>query len=213
MVLTPDLEILIEQRAQAQVVEWMELLARRPITEAIAMRVEAIDGFKHLEIVDGEWVGLGKDDRYMGGEKHGWIGSLLIHLLMTWALATQAGRVYGGDTMFVLDGEPGNIRLKRQPDVAFVAAARLQATSGYFYGPPDLAVEIISPSERPGDIQKKLREYRMHGVQQVWLIYPETHEMVAHLPDSTARTYRIVETIEGGELLPGLRLPVAALFA
>ena len=213
MVLTPDLEHLIEQRVeqrleqrvQAQVIELVELLAIRPITEDIALRVEAIEGFKHLEIVAGEWVGLGKDDPFMGGEKHGWIESILIHLLMTWALATKAGRVYGGDTMFVLDGEPGDIRLKRQPDVAFMAADRIQ--------PPDLAVEIISPSERPDDIQKKLREYLQQGVRMVWQVYPESREIVVHLPDSTARTYRLGEVISGGDVLPGLELSVTEVFA
>jgi Uma2 family endonuclease len=221
MVLTPDLEHLIEQRVeqrlerrvQAQVIELVELLAIRPITEAIALRVEAIEGFKHLEIVAGDWVGLGKDDPFMGGEKHGWIESILIHLLMTWALSTKAGRVYSGDTIFVLDGEPGYIRLRRQPDVAFVAADRVQPTTGYVYGAPDLAVEIISPSERPDDIQKKLREYLQHGVRMVWQVYPESREIVVHLPDSTARTYQMGEVIAGGDVLPGLELSVTEVFA
>jgi Uma2 family endonuclease len=121
--------------------------------------------------------------------------------------------LYPGDTVFVLDGEPGNIRLKRQPDVAFVSAARMQSSAGYIYGAPDLAIEVISPSERSTDIQKKLREYLRHGVKQVWNIYPEQAEIVVHLADGSARTYGLGDTISGGDLLPGLTLTVADVFA
>ncbi len=217
MVLTPDLEMLIEQqveqRVQAQVIELTELLALRPITEAIALRVEAIDGFKHLEIVDGEWVGLGKEDGFMGGERHGRIEFKLLLRLGTHVEAHHLGMLYPGDTVFVLDGEPGNIRLKRQPDVAFVAAERVQSSAGYIYGAPDLAVEIISPSERSTDIQKKLREYLRYGVRQVWHMYPEQGEVVVHLADGSAHTYGLGDTLPGGDVLPGLALSVSDVFA
>lgn len=154
----------------------VQLLMKRPITETIATQVEAIAGFEHLAIADGEWVGFDEDE-YIGGEEHGWIESLIVHALTGWVLQNRTGRIYTGDTNFVLDGTPDEIRLNRRPDVAFVRDENVRPSKGYIYTSPDLAVEIVSPSERPGDIRKKLREYLDHGVQQVWQVYPDSEEI------------------------------------
>lgn len=201
----------VEQRLEKEVREVVYLLMRRPITEEIAMRVEAIPGFKHLEITDGEWVGF-EEDEFVGGERHGWLEALLLHVLVDWTLQTKAGHIYSGDTVFVLKGVPGRIELKRQPDIAFVAADRVRPSAGCFYGAPDLAVEIISPSERPNEIQRKLQEYLASGVRQVWHVFPDTQEIVVHFPDGSAHTYRVGAVLPGGELLPGLSLNVADIF-
>lgn len=183
----------------------VQLLMKRPITETIATQVEAIAGFEHLAIADGEWVGFDEDE-YIGGEEHGWIESLIVHALTGWVLQNRAGRIYTGDTNFVLDGTPDDIRLNRRPDVAFVRDENVRPSKGYIYTSPDLAVEIVSPSERPGDIRKKLREYLDHGVQQVWQVYPDSEEILVHYPDGTAKTYR------SGDLLPGFLLAVVSVF-
>ena len=139
-------------RSSGQVREILYLLMRRPITEEIALRVETYEGFEHLEITDGEWVGFDEEEP-VGGEEHGWIETIIIHALMTRVLKNNSGRVHPGGTVFVLDGERGDIRVKRRPDVAFVSVGRVQETKGYYFGAPDLTVEIISPSERPGAIR------------------------------------------------------------
>jgi Uma2 family endonuclease len=196
---------------QKEVREIVSLLMQRPITEAIAMRVEVIEGFEHLEIVDGEWVGF-EEEEDMGGEEHGWIETLFIRALSNWAVENRMGRIYTGDTNFVLDGEAGDLQLKRRPDIAYVASNRLKKSKGYIYGAPDLAIEVISPSERPTAIRRKLGEYLEFGVKQVWQVYPDTKEIIVHFPDNTSRTYGSGETISGGDLLPGFSLEVAQIF-
>ena len=187
------------------------LLMKRPITEEIAMEVEATEGFEHLEIEDGAWVGFDEDE-YMAGEEHGWIEVLLINALSNWVLANRTGRLYSGDTDFVLIGIPKNIQLKRRPDIAFVSSSNVRPSKGYYYGAPDLAIEIISPTERPNKIRKKLREYLDNGVQQVWQVFPDDQEIAVNYPGGTTRTYRKGDTISGGELLPGFMLDVATIF-
>ena len=113
---------------------------------------------------------------------------------------------------FVLDGEPGNLQVKRRPDVAFVSSDRLQDTKGYFYGAPDLAVEIISPSERPGAIRDKLNKYLQFGVRQVWQVYPDNKQVIVNLPDGTAQTYNVGDVIKGDSLLSGFELDVKTVF-
>ncbi len=187
------------------------LLMKRPITEEIAMQVEATEGFEQLEIENGVWVGFDEDE-YMAGEEHGWIETLILNALSNWLLPRRAGRLYPGDTDFVLAGTPDAIILKRRPDVAFVSDKNVKSTSGYVYGAPDLAVEIISPTERPGAIRKKLREYLDHGVQQVWQVYADSQEIVVHHPNGTSKTYGMGQIIDGGDLLPGFVLEVAWVF-
>lgn len=201
----------IEMAVQTRVKAIVALLMQRPITEAIALEVESTEGFEHLEIEDGVWVGFDEDE-VMGGENHGWLESLIVHFLTAWVLGNKAGRIYTGDTDFVLDGTPDDIRIKRRPNVAFVSDENLKPSQGYIYAPPDLAVEIISSSERPGKIRRKLREYLKYGVKQVWHVYPDEREIIVHFPDGTSKTVRTGDILSGGDLLPAFTLDVASLF-
>jgi len=201
----------MEFQIQKEVREIVFLLMKRPITEEIAMRVEEIEGFEHLDIVDGEWVGF-DDDEDMSGEEHGRIEFKFLLRIGNLVEQHKLGMLYPGDTTFVLDGLPAKIGLKRRPDIAFVATENIKKAKGYYYGAPDLAIEIISPSERPGEIRKKLRQYVDYGVKQVWQVYPDNQEIIVHFPDNTSKTYRVGDTISGGDLLPGFSLDVAAVF-
>lgn len=183
----------------------------RPITEEIAIEVKSIEGYEHLEVEDGQWVGFERDE-YIGGEEHGWIEALLITHFTNWVLQTKSGRIYPGDTDFVLIGTPEDIQLQRRPDVAYMRDARVVRTAGYVYAVPDLTVEIISPTEKPKQIRKKLAEYLDNGVRQVWQVYPQSQEIVVNLPDGTSKTYRNGDTIPGGNLLPGFSLDMASVF-
>lgn len=189
----------------------VRLLMQRPITEEIAREVEAHEGFEHLEIVDGSWIGF-DEDPYMSGEEHGWIESKIGALLTLWAMQNKAGRVYPGDTSFILTGNPDNLELNRRPDIAFIKHDRVAGTSGYIYAAPDLAVEIISPTERPYAIRQKLADYLNNGVQRVWQVYPQTQEIVVTYADGTSRMYRAPDVLTDAELLPGFSLDVAVVF-
>ena len=189
----------------------VRLLMQRPITEDIAREVEAHEGFEHLEIADGNWIGFDEDPT-MSGEEHGWIEAKLCALLTLWALENRAGRVYTGDTNFVLSGNRETLEDKRRPDVAFVRRERVVETIGYQYLAPDLAIEIISPTEKLYQIRGKLNVYFKRGVQRVWQVYPETEEIVVFQPDGSSRTYRTTDIITDPDLLPGFELDVATVF-
>lgn len=204
---TLSIDTQIEERARKIVF----LLMKRPITEEIAMEVGEIDGFKHLEIENGDWTGF-DEEKTVGGERHGWIESLIVAALTIWAIENKAGRVYTGDTDFVMEGEPKNIILDRKPDIGFVSTERIKPSAGFNYLVPDLAIEITSPTDTPNRIQKKITEYLEHDVKQVWQIYPETKQIIVYLPDGTSKTYKVGDTISGGDLLPNFELEVAKVF-
>jgi Uma2 family endonuclease len=189
----------------------VSLLMKRPITEEIAQEIETTEGFEHLEIENGAWVGFDEDE-HMGGEEHGWVESLFVTALTNWVLLHKSGRIYTGDTNFVLEGTADNLILKRRPDIAYVRSAKVKSSKGYIYGAPDLAIEVISPTERPGAVRKKLREYLDHGVQQVWQVFSDSQEIIVHLPDGTSKTYGLGQTILGGDLLPDFMLEVSWIF-
>lgn len=123
------------------------------------------------------------------------------------------GAVYTPDTVFVLEGEPDNIITMRRPDGAFVRADRVQHIfEGYYYLAPDLAVEIISASERPGKTARKLNDYQRSGVREVWQVYPEAGEVLVYRRNKV-RVYGVEDTLSGSEVLPDFELPLKSLFA
>lgn len=198
---------------QEQVRTMVALLLKRPITEAIVIQVKSIEGYKHLEITDGEWVGIDQNvDEMTTGEEHGWIEFLLLLLLGNHVVANDLGRVYPGDVTFVLNGDAADIRIMREPDVAFVAKANVVSTKGFIYRAPDLAIEIVSPSQDRDETVAKAAAYFRYGTQQVWIVLPDAKAIEAHLPDETFIVYQMGDTLPGGELLPGFTLEVAAVF-
>ncbi|MCC7448830.1 MAG: Uma2 family endonuclease [Anaerolineae bacterium] len=190
----------------------VNLLMKRPITEETAMEIKSIEGFKHLEINNGEWVLDKAQDEMTTGERHGWIEMLIAHFFMLYVLNTKAGRIYPGDVTFVLDGEPDNIRIMREPDIAFVAQENITPSDGFIFRAPDLAVEIISPSQTYAEMIDRIEEYFQYGTKQVWLVLPGKKLIEVHSPDGNPVKYVVGQAIPGGDLLPDFTLDVAAVF-
>lgn len=189
----------------------VSLLMKRPITEEIARQVGEIPGYKTLEIVDGNWILDGEDDNVTTGEEHGWIESLIHFALMGHVLAHKLGRVYPGDVAYVLVGDPTGIQRQREPDVSFVKQANVTPSRGFIYGAPDLAVEIVSPSQDEAEMAAKAREYFQYGTQVVWLVFPSRKTIQVHTPAQVI-TYGMGEVIPGGDVLPGFSLSTAQVF-
>ena len=113
---------------------------------------------------------------------------------------------------FVLSDESSTVRI---PDVSFVARTQLPGNglpSGHFHGGPDLAVEVVSPSDKAGELAVKIADYLAAGTQQVWIVEPNTRTVTVYQPGGAARVYGADDTLNGGDLLPGLALPVGDLF-
>ena len=164
------------------------------------------------EIVHGQWV---SDEEYrMAGELHGAIATNLIIALGSYVKAHQLGRVYPADTTYILEEDANSVQVMHLPDVSFVAAHRVktQNRETFYQIAPDLAIEIISPSERAADIRTKLKDYLRAGVRQVWQIYPDTQEVVVYSEDGSVQTYETGQTILNVEFLPGLELPISTIF-
>jgi len=143
------------------------------------------------------------------GGLHGVIVARLMMALSIWAEQHHSGAVMT-ETGFVLATGPDTVRA---PDVSFVRRERIEASGlpiGFWRGAPDLAVEVLSPDDRPRDVAAKVREYLTHGVALVWVIDPPSQTVAVHWVGAPMTLTR-GELLEGGDLLPGFEVPVSRL--
>lgn len=108
-------------------------------------------------------------------------------------------------------------RNQKRPDVSFITyekwpKARRTPKAQPWQMVPDLAIEVVSETDRAGDVLGKVRDYFRAGVRVVWLVYPDLE--VIHLFDSfqQIRVLTVGDDLDGGALIPGFRLPLAELF-
>jgi Uma2 family endonuclease len=147
------------------------------------------------------------------GYEHGKIETKL-----TWRLAehvekSKLGDVVGADTGFVLARDPD---LVRAPDAAFVSRARLEQTRAskqFFPGPPDLAIEIVSPSDTLYEIDEKVDDYLAAGTLLVWVVNPRRRTVTVHRPGGQQVVLREADQLTGEDVVPGFACPVGSLFS
>jgi Uma2 family endonuclease len=101
-----------------------------------------------------------------------------------------------------------------QPDVSFVRKERIQETpdSGYFVGGPELAVEVVSPSESAAGLNRKVELLLKAGSLAVGVLFPDQQEARVFLPGGQSFRKRVGDALSLPELLPGWEVPVARLF-
>jgi Uma2 family endonuclease len=112
---------------------------------------------------------------------------------------------------FLLATDPDTVR---GPDVAFVAVDRYDANEeakGFFRGAPDLAVEILSPSNSAGEIHAKVADYLAAGSKVVWVIDPERRRASAYRTLLAPRMIPADGVLDGEDVVPGFRVTVSDL--
>lgn len=117
----------------------------------------------------------------------------------------QLGRVFAGDPGFWLAHAPDTLRA---PDVAFVGHARLAAIAdpaAFAPVPPDLAVEVLSPSDRLAAVRRKAAQYLAFGVRSVWILDPRARRLEQYAAGSGTRTLQGDEATVEDPTLPGFR--------
>src|SRR6266545_746869 len=126
------------------------------------------------------------------GGVHGRLASRIDRRLAEHVERHGGGEVLVGDVGFVLD-LPHDPERVRAPDVAFVTTSRLpegRLPEGFLHGAPDLAVEVMSPSDSPVEVQQKVRDYLDAGARLVWTIAPKAKTATIYRADGSARLLR-----------------------
>ena len=146
------------------------------------------------------------------GYEHAEVEANIFRLLDQHVWPRRLGRVTGGGAMFRLQQKPDTLR---RPDVAFVRTDRLPARDqrrSYAQFIPELAVEILSPSNTAAEMREKVAEYLQVGVRIVWIVDPETETVTIHTSDAAPVILPADAELTGGIVLPDFRCPVAAFF-
>jgi Uma2 family endonuclease len=142
--------------------------------------------------------------------RHGQIQARLAHLLLEFVDAHDLGVVLT-ETGFLLSREPDTVR---GPDVSFVRSERFnadEAARGYARGAPDLAIEILSPSNRPGDIHAKVADYLAGGATLVWIIDPVRQTATTYRSLLAPRHVGADGILDGEDVLPGFSVSIASI--
>jgi Uma2 family endonuclease len=157
------------------------------------------------ELVDGVLV-----EKIMGYTESS-IACQIIKLLGYFLDQHDLGNVAGADgTMRLMP------RLVRIPDVSFVRWEKLPgrclSTAPIPDLVPDLAVEVLSEGNTPGEMARKRREYFLSGVEQVWMVDPDSRTVTVYTAPDEKVICTEADTLDGGKVLPGLSIPVLRIF-
>jgi Uma2 family endonuclease len=171
----------------------------------------SIETFEHLpddgwrrELVRGQVV-----REPPAGYQHGRIAARIGAILHIFVQEHGLGDVIGAETGFVLSDEPPTVRA---PDAAFVAAGRLTSDPvGFAPLAPDLAVEIVSPSNTVSEIHDKVIDYLDAGTRLVWVVDPRTRTVITYRSREEIRLLTEDEDLDGNAVLPGFRLKLSEL--
>lgn len=147
-----------------------------------------------------------------GGVRHSAVTLRLAARLLAFVSARKLGHVLESSPGFRWPGRnperPDNVR---SPDVSFIAAGRFpdeREPEGFAALAPDLAVEVVSPSDRHGDVLEKVGEYLDAGTRLVWVINPERRTAAAYRSDTDVRVISESDVLEGEDVVPGFACPL-----
>jgi Uma2 family endonuclease len=145
------------------------------------------------------------------GSKHGMIALRMGSLLSDFVEQQELGVVLGAETGFRVATDPDSVLA---PDAAFICKERLGANlpDGFFPGPPDLAVEVLSPNDRFSEVLAKVQNWLDAGCKSVWVVDPKTQTVTVYGADRKVAIFGSADALTGDDLFPGFSTPVAAIF-
>jgi Uma2 family endonuclease len=144
------------------------------------------------------------------GQLHGKLVARLLFWLMTFLEEFPLGSV-STEVGVLLARDPD---LVYAPDILFVAKERDHNPDSprFFAGAPDLAVEVLSPEDRAGKVQEKIRDYLSFGTRLVWVVDPASRTVTAYRPSGAAHVYSGSDEVAAPDILPGFSFTPEKLF-
>ena len=156
-----------------------------------------------FEFIDGEVV------EKMPSFEPSSIGLTLGFYVKQHVLQNKSGYVTGADGGYIMPN--GDIFI---PDVGYISKERLsQKPDREVPIPPDLAIEVKSPTDRKRAMRTKAEKYIAGGTKLVWLVFPDEQLIEVYKPDEDVIPLGMDDVLDGGEVLPGFILKVSDIFA
>jgi Uma2 family endonuclease len=179
------------------------MLTTGSLTSAEQLLAMPDDGLRH-ELVAGELKTMAA-----AGARHGIVTNRIAYLLTRHVMESGLGSVFAAETGFILARDPDTVRA---PDVAFVSRDRLADTRDFFPGPPDLAVEVTSPSDRFSEVQEKAFSWLRAGCRLVLVADPASAMVTAYRSPTDIRASSGEEVVDCDDVVRGWRERAAAFF-
>ena len=143
------------------------------------------------------------------GFPHGTVTMNLSTLLWTYVKNNNLGRVVG-EIGYKLESDPDTVLA---PDISFIARDRVGiASEGYRSGPPDLAVEILSPGDRKAQVERKTAMWLQFGAKAVWNVDPRKRTVEIIRADGERKLFGETDELVD-DTVPGFRVKVSEIFA
>jgi Uma2 family endonuclease len=149
--------------------------------------------------------------REPAGFTHGRVGMAVAVELGQYVKRHRLGVVLAADTGYVLQRGPDTVRA---PDVSFVSRGRIPdpEPSSYAELAPDLAVEVLSPSNTQSEIAERIEDLFAAGTRLVWVLDPKTGVTRVHRADGTTDTLAADGVLDGEDVVPGFRCSLREIF-
>jgi Uma2 family endonuclease len=143
--------------------------------------------------------------------EHGDIAMEIARLIANHVKSNKLGKVFAAETGFIIARSPDTTRA---PDVAFLRKERVPAKfkRGFFDGPPDLAVEVVSPSDTHSELAAKVDDWLSAGTTSVWVVDPPNRTIEVYRAHNHIRRYTILDSLDDEPLLPQFSLSLKELF-
>ncbi len=144
----------------------------------------------------------------MAGGIPGVIGGRITGYIFMYLLQNKIGQVFNADTDFILPGIG-----KRRPDIAFASFESVpEVSQDAVPVPPDLVIEVISKTDQVDDSDTKILEYQQAKIKLIWVVRPVLKVVEVHRLDQPILVLKQKDELDGYDVLPGFKLPVAELF-
>ena len=158
------------------------------------------------ELVDGELIDMD------GAPRHGIVATEFAWLLRGYVKAADLPLYVGNATGFRI-----NAYTLRFPDVHVTAWERMaaydEAEGAFPHFAPDVAIEVVSPSNTPAALARKTAEYFANGTRAVWIADPDPRTVAIRRPGQPERVFGVGDILTGEPEIPGFACPVADIFA
>jgi Uma2 family endonuclease len=164
------------------------------------------DGMRH-ELVRGELTVMTP-----AAGRHGDVAMRVAFALMAHAQAQKLGKVLAAETGFLIARNPDTVRA---PDAAFIAKNHVPPgglPEGFVPFAPDIAVEVLSPSDALVEVEEKVDQWIEAGAALVWVVNPRRRTVTVHRKGRDPRVLRENDVLDGEDVCPGFSSPVAEFF-
>ncbi|MGI0150303.1 MAG: Uma2 family endonuclease [Thermoplasmata archaeon] len=148
----------------------------------------------------------------VSSRSHGAVAASIVRILGNYVHTNGLGSLTTCDSGFILARDPDTVR---GADVAFISWNRDRAAKSagpYFPGAPDLAIEVLSPGNSPGDVRSKVADYLAAGTRLVWCVDPAKRRVRVYRALLAPKILTAEDELDGEDVVPGFRVKISGLF-